>query len=89
MLPCILVELIVLTPVLIAFRKYKWTWLNGRLVCSIGFLTGAILSVAVLGMLGWNDKPMDSVWLVFGAGFVGLANAFVFRLLAVRTGAAS
>jgi hypothetical protein len=87
--PCVLVELVVVTPTLIAFRRYRWTWLNGRLACATGFLTGAISGIAILGLFGWNDKLINSAWLMFGASSVGLIIALIFRLLAVRTVATS
>jgi hypothetical protein len=82
---CLLVELIIVTPMLIAFRRYRWKWLIGWSACVSGFLTGAIFCVVVVGMVfGW-DQSIGSAPLALVAGFVGLTIALIFRLIAVRT----
>ena len=38
---CLAVELCVITPLLIAFSRYRWGWFNGWSLAAIGFLLGA------------------------------------------------
>jgi hypothetical protein len=44
---CLAVELVVVTPLLLAYRRYRWTWLNGWSGAALAFMVGAICS------LGW------------------------------------
>ena len=82
---CLLVELIIFTPILIAWRRYRWTWLTGWSACLIGFLTGAIFWLVFVGLVfGWGQLVTSSP-LALATGFVGLTTALGFRLIAVRT----
>jgi hypothetical protein len=49
--PCLLVELVFVTPLLVAFHHYRWAWLNGWALASVGFALGfgAALLTALSG----------------------------------------
>ncbi|HEY1426133.1 MAG TPA: hypothetical protein VGF50_05620 [Caulobacteraceae bacterium] len=87
-LVCLLVELAVITPLLIAFHRYRWRWLNGWTGALIGFAlafipTWLLLAFAPQGQHGawsWLARIIASAVV----GVVGLVAAGVFRLLAVE-----
>jgi hypothetical protein len=88
---CLIVELVIVTPLLVGFSRYRWRWLNGWTAALIGFAlafvpTLLLLTLAPTGLtvhVGWIAT------IVTGAavGVVGVVAAGVFRLLAVRTAA--
>lgn len=39
---CLIVEILVVTPILQGFRRYRWPWLNGWSAAAIGFALGAL-----------------------------------------------
>jgi hypothetical protein len=93
---CALVEVLILTPLLLGFRRYRWRWLNGWTGALIGFALGAL--PAFLLIAGWSESVGDydhgrltgggwlhaaSLGLLFGA--IGALSAIAFRLIAVRT----
>jgi hypothetical protein len=41
-LACLVIELVVVTPLLLAFNRHRWSWLNGWSAAAIGFLIGAV-----------------------------------------------
>jgi hypothetical protein len=41
-LACLLIELVLVSPLLVAFKRYGWPWLNGWTAAAIGFLLGAV-----------------------------------------------
>ena len=41
-LACLVVELVAVTPLLVAFNRYHWRWFNGWSAAGIGFLLGAV-----------------------------------------------
>ena len=47
---CLLVELLIVTPLLIGYRRYRWIWLNGRIAVAFAFAVGAMLA------LGWDVR---------------------------------
>jgi hypothetical protein len=47
-LVCFVVELAVVTPLLLGYRRYRWKWLNGWSAVVIAFALGALFS------LGWE-----------------------------------
>jgi len=44
---CLAVELVVVTPLLLGYRRYRWKWLNGWSAVAIAITLGALCS------LGW------------------------------------
>jgi len=82
---CLAVEAIVVAPILLGFRRYRWGWLNGASGAAIGFGLGfAFWFVASLisgqDEGGWAKLAARSL----NPGAVGLIAAVVFRLIAVR-----
>ncbi len=85
----VLFELVVLTPLLLGYRHFRWRWLNGW--------TGAALAFAIIGM-AWILLALVAaqVTVVTAAGWLGVlgtaawmgsaaaAGAGIFRLIAVR-----
>jgi hypothetical protein len=39
---CLAVEMLIVTPILVGFKRYHWRWLNGWSAAAIGFALGAI-----------------------------------------------
>ncbi len=87
-LVCLVVELVIVTPLLVGFHRYRWGWLNGWTGALIGFVLafGPTLLLVVLAptasahRAGW----MATIAACAAVGLVGLIAAGVFRLLAVR-----
>jgi hypothetical protein len=72
-LVCLVVELIVATPILIAFNRYRWSWLNSGSVAAIGFLTGASPVLALGFWVEWDSlkfrqkgQPDHPLWPIAG-----------------------
>jgi hypothetical protein len=85
---CLVVELVVITPLLLGFHRYRWSWLNGWTGASIGFAL-AFLPTLLLVVLAPTAAAHRAGWLATivacaAVGVVGLVAAGVFRLLAVR-----
>ena len=87
---CLIVELVVITPLLVGFHRYGWRWLNGWTVALIGFALGFIPSL-LLGAVAraysaYGAGGTLASQIVGGVelGLVGAVAAGVFRLLAVR-----
>ena len=47
---CLVVELAILTPLLIAFGRYRWRWLNGWSGALIGFVIGFVFSLGTASL---------------------------------------
>ena len=82
---CLAVEAVVVAPILIGFRRYRWKWLNGITAAAIGFGLGFafwFVASVISGQdeAGWVKLAAKSV----NPGAVGLIAAIVFRLIAVR-----
>lgn len=76
---CGLAELVLVTPVLFGFSRYRWKWLNGWTAALLGFLAG---SVPIMIFAGANaEAAVNSLF----TGLVGLTVAMVFRLMAITT----
>ena len=89
-LVCLAVELVVVTPLLVGFHRYRWRWLNGWTGALIGFtlaFTPAFLLAALAPTRGPRPGWVELVAASAAIGVVGLVAAGVFRLLAVRTAA--
>jgi hypothetical protein len=89
-LVCLVVELLVITPLLIGFHRYRWRWLNGWTGALIGFALAfapTLFVVALAPSPAGHARPGWPATVLAGAvvGVVGLTAAAVFRLLAVRT----
>lgn len=83
----LVVEALVVTPLLLGFRKYSWRWLNGWTGALIGFVLAA-LPWPLIVLIGNPDLDgvvmlamADTAWRT---GTVGLIAAIMFRLIAVR-----
>jgi hypothetical protein len=88
-LVCLAVELIVVTPLLMGFRRYRWRWLNGWTGALIGFLLAfapTLLLIALAPARAGHARPelLATILASSVVGVVGLTTAAVFRLLAVR-----
>jgi hypothetical protein len=87
-LVCLAVELVVVTPLLVGFHRYRWRWLNGWTGALIGFAL-AFLPTVLLVVLAPTRGGHRASWIATIAacaavGAVGAVAAGVFRLLAVR-----
>lgn len=85
---CLAVELVVVTPLLICFRRYHWRWLNSWIAVAISFLAGAAIGSPPLywafTMLGAQFSAGAVFVFPLMLGMVGAVAALVFRLIAVR-----
>jgi hypothetical protein len=84
---CLAVELVVITPLLIGFHRYRWRWLNGWTGALIGFALAFLPTLLLVELAPHTDRP--DAWILgivvsVAVGIVGLVAAGVFRLLAVR-----
>lgn len=87
---CLIVELVIVTPLLIGYHRYRWRWLNGWTAALIGFALAfapALLLVVAAPMQGPRPGWIETIVACAVVGVVGLVAASVFRLLAVRTAA--
>jgi hypothetical protein len=86
----LVVELVVVAPLLFAFRRYRWSWIN----TFWGGILGVLLGIAplapsyVAAFSGSSVSPRDwahilTVSVMFGS--VGLISAMAFRVIAVRS----
>jgi hypothetical protein len=82
--PIFLIELVFLTPMLVAYGRYQWRWANTYVACAAGFGVGMLIWGAVLTMFKWVGLVHYVTELV-GAGLFGVANALIFRLIAVKS----
>jgi hypothetical protein len=87
-LVCLVVELVVVTPLLVGFHRYRWGWLNGWTGALIGFAS-AFLPALLLVVLAPTPGAHRAGWIetviaCAAVGVVGLTAAGVFRLLAVQ-----
>ena len=87
-LVCLIVELVIITPLLVGFHRYRWGWLNGWTGALIGFAL-AFAPTLLLVVLAPAPAAHRAGWLATivacaAVGLVGLTAAGVFRLLAVR-----
>jgi hypothetical protein len=39
---CLTIEVVIVTPILLGFNRYRWRWLNGWSAAAIGFALGAL-----------------------------------------------
>ena len=88
-LVCLVVELVVVTPILMGFNRYRWRWLNGWTAALIGFALAFTPALLLLALLPFTAPAGAGLWLVrfvaaAAVGIVGLVAAAVFRLLAVK-----
>jgi hypothetical protein len=87
-LVCLAVELVVITPLLIGFHRFRWRWLNGWTGALIGFalaFAATLLVVEFAPRRGYAAGGWIGAMLACSAvGLVGAVAAGVFRLLAVR-----
>ncbi len=87
-LVCLIVELVIVTPLLVGFRRYRWGWLNGWTGALLGFVLAflpALLLVVFTPTPGAHRAGwLETILACAAVGVVGLTAAGVFRLLAVR-----
>jgi hypothetical protein len=83
---CLIIELVVVTPLLLGYRAHRWRWLNGWTGVALGFVVG-VLASGTLAVLIFSDSgvygygPHNEVLVANGAwtpaglrvGAVGLA----------------
>ena len=91
---CLVVELVVITPLLVGFHRYGWRWLNGWTGALIGFALGFApsLLLAARALVPYENYARQAAAYMWGLaivssaaiGAVGAVAAGVFRLLAVR-----
>jgi len=82
----LLAELFLVTPVLLAFRRYRWNWLNAWWATGYGLAIGEVGNLLLSVVIGPHH------WFGWGAvlqgilvsGFVGAAAAFIFQFIAFR-----
>jgi hypothetical protein len=78
---CLATEAIVIAPLLIGFRRWRWPWLNGWSGAALGFGLG--FTIWTLAQAA--STPGSPRWPAsYEAGLVGLISAIVFRVIAVR-----
>jgi hypothetical protein len=39
---CLVVEIVVVTPIMIAWKRHRWSWVNGWSAAAVGFLLGGL-----------------------------------------------
>ena len=61
---CLFLELILVTPLLLGFRRHRWRWLNGWTGAAIGFAVGVLVTTAIDLV---SLVPLDGVSL-WGSG---------------------
>jgi hypothetical protein len=90
-LVCLVVELVVVTPLLVGFHRYRWRWLNGWTGALIGFVLAFLPTLLVVALApsrgGHGARPgwIATTFACAVVGLVGVSAAGVFRLLGVRT----
>lgn len=75
---CLAAEVIVVTPILLAFRRYRWRWINGWSALLIGFLTGAAVFLLGLYLSRSTATWSGSVYRAVLFGFAGLVGTLPF-----------
>ena len=93
---CVVGELVLVTPLLLAFQKYRWSWLNGWTASLFGFAVCTIIGMiwqSIPGnLLPAGPLPRSVTGFLFvpvALGLFGAVGALVFRLLAVQRVASS
>ena len=87
----LVIEALLVTPVLIAFHRYRWSWLNGWWIAGYGLVIGeaawALFEVFVgpRHWFGWGAVLQGTS----ADGFVGLSAAVVFQIVAFRRASAA
>ena len=100
---CLCVEVILVTPLIIGFRRFKWGWVNPFTGITIGFLLGAVPAFLVFLIpfegeldvaMGYfaHGFPTWAGWMRAASdglifGFVGAVSAAVFWAIAIRSSA--
>ena len=88
---CLAIELMLVTPLLIGFRRRHWPWLNGLSAIALGFAAGYLIAlglgaVPLLGVSLWGPNnvayvvdgartPAGWEWLAVNASAPGLVGA--------------
>ena len=69
-LACIAVELLIVTPILYGYQRYRWWWLNGSTAVAIAFAIGASCSLTwdILGAMHY--APDYSEWGQGGVAYI-------------------
>ena len=98
---CLFIEISVITPLLLGFKKYNWSWLNGFTGSLLGFsLAGG--PALLIGLMHNADGTSELIGYYAGGhltsmgwhhaisnalwiGPVGMVCAIVFRIVAVRS----
>jgi hypothetical protein len=83
----LVIEIIVVTPLLLAFRHYRWPWFNGWAAVLIGFEIGFVYSALLMSgdQLGVFSDMTALVKSATPWGLAGAAGAFAFRLVGFST----
>jgi len=77
-----LLEVVFVTPILLAYRHFQWRWINTWSIAAIGVGVSAIATLGVqlgAGPVGRSYHPIEAAMM---AGLIGFFGSFVFRLLA-------
>ena len=88
---CLVVELVIITPVLVAFRRYRWPWLNGWVAAASGLLIGLVLALAY-GSLppspGYSESGQYGIVYITNGHrtLAGWKNVFMSSLLPATVG---
>jgi len=69
-LACLAVELAVVTPLLLGYRRYRWKWLNGWSAVAIAFALGAFCSLGAEVFEATHNCPGCSEWGPNGEAYV-------------------
>jgi hypothetical protein len=48
---CLIIELVVVTPLLLGYRAHRWRWLNGWTGVALGFVAGVLASEAMAALI--------------------------------------
>jgi hypothetical protein len=81
---CLAIELLVVTPLLVGFARYRWRWLNGWTGAALGFSAGALLGLPVA-----QGFPLQvGLATVAASAIGGTTSALAIRFVGVRTSAA-
>ena len=86
---CFLVELLVVTPIALLFRRYRWSWLNGWFASGMGFTIGGIFWLLMIHREVWGASlfrlPLgEAILEISFMGFAGMFGALTFRFIAVE-----
>ncbi|HEX4197540.1 MAG TPA: hypothetical protein VHZ26_08860 [Caulobacteraceae bacterium] len=77
---CLAVELVVATPLLLGFSRWRWAWLNGWSACALGFMLAFLPVFALDAAAPAAGDVVDGVVLAAHgartlAGWISLVNA--------------